>query len=96
MQRPESDASTFATLACPAGPWDEPDRGLCFVVPVPRWRESRRLAKGRTAVDRGSLVVPCCLERPQAVSGVLTPAATDNQPFRFSGASLRGSCGASA
>ena len=29
--------------------------------------------------------MPCCLEWPQAVSGILMPAATDNQPSRISG-----------
>ena len=43
----------------------------------------------QTAVDGGSLMVPCRLEWSQTVSGVLVPAATDNQPFRISGASLR-------
>ena len=43
----------------------------------------------RTAVDGGSLLVPSCLERPQAVSGCLMSAATYNQPFRMTGASSR-------
>jgi hypothetical protein len=30
MQGPESDASTLATLACPAGPEDEADSGPAF------------------------------------------------------------------
>ena len=36
----------------------------------------------RTAVDGGSLLVPSCLERPQAVSGCLMSAAAYNQPSR--------------
>jgi len=34
----------------------------------------------QTAVDGGSLLVPCSLEWPQAVSGCLMSAATYNQP----------------
>jgi hypothetical protein len=78
MQGPESDASTLATSTCPAGPEDEPGQRSLLSGSGPRWRESRRLAIGRTAVERGSLVVPCCLEEPRAVSGVLVPAATYN------------------
>jgi hypothetical protein len=41
----------------------------------------------RTAVDGGSLLVPSCLEWPEAASGCLVSAATYNQPLRITGAS---------
>jgi hypothetical protein len=46
-------ASTLPTLACPAGPWDEPVSGPVLGGSGPRWCGSGRLAMSRTAVDRG-------------------------------------------
>ena len=76
MHGPESDASTLATLACPAGPEDEADRGPVLGDSGPSVARVEAMGLCRTAVDGGSLLVPRCLEWPQAVSGCLTSAAT--------------------
>src|SRR5262249_61491399 len=77
----------LATLACPAGPWDEPARGPVLGGSGPRGGETRRLALSRTAVDGLALLVPRCLELPHAVSGCLMLRALPNLTFRKPGAS---------
>jgi hypothetical protein len=89
MQGPESDASTLATSACPAGPENEPTRGRMVGGSGPSVVRVEAVGVCRTAVDGGSLLVPSCLEWLQAVSGYLMSAATYNQPFLITGASSR-------
>jgi hypothetical protein len=63
--------------------------------PAHRWRESVRRALGRPQVSARSRLVSRCLEWPGAVSGVLVPAATFNQPSRLlglRGGALRATC----